>query len=97
MRPLDLIDVDTLHTAEELAVRAAVARAVDELIRPYIAGWYARGALPVRELTRQFAAIGLFGRYLLGPDGAGAVGYGLSCLELESGDSGVRSLVSVHG
>jgi glutaryl-CoA dehydrogenase len=97
--PLDLIDVDSLHSDEELQIRAVVRRLVDDRVRPYVAGWYERGDLPVRELAKEFAALGLLGMHLTGYGcaGASAVGYGLACLELEAADSGVRSLVSVQG
>src|SRR5690348_3444563 len=99
VRPLDLLDVDDLHSEEELAVRAVVRRLMDEHVRPNVAGWYEDGHVPVRELTREFAKIGLLGMHLTGYGCAGssAVAYGLACLELEAGDSGVRSLVSVQG
>ena len=97
--PLALLDVDSLHSAEELQVRALVRRVVDDRIRPYVAGWYEHGALPARELARELAAIGLLGMRLdgYGCAGASAVAYGLACLELEAADSGVRSMVSVQG
>jgi glutaryl-CoA dehydrogenase len=97
--PLDLIDVDSLHSDEELQIRAVVRRLVDDRVRPYVAGWYERGELPVRDLAKEFAALGLLGMHLTGYGcaGASAVGYGLACLELEAADSGVRSLVSVQG
>lgn len=97
--PLDLLDIDPLHSEEELAMRSVVRRAVDEKVRPYVADWFERGHMPVRELAKEFAAIGLLGMHLQGYGcaGASAVAYGLACLELEAGDSGVRSLVSVQG
>jgi glutaryl-CoA dehydrogenase len=97
--PLDLIDVDSLHSDEELQIRAVVRRVVDDRVRPFVAGWYERGDLPVRDLAKEFAALGLLGMHLegYGCAGASAVGYGLACLELEAADSGVRSLVSVQG
>jgi glutaryl-CoA dehydrogenase len=97
--PLDLIDVDSLHSAEELQIRALVRRVVDDRVRPYVAGWYEHGALPARELARELAAVGLLGMRLQGYGcaGASAVAYGLACLELEAADSGIRSLVSVQG
>jgi glutaryl-CoA dehydrogenase len=97
--PLDLIDVDSLHSDEELQIRAVVRRLVDDKVRPYVAGWYERGDLPVRDLAKEFAALGLLGMHLSGYGcaGASAVSYGLACLELEAADSGVRSLVSVQG
>src|SRR5688572_32144758 len=95
----DLLDLDGLHTAEELEIRAVVRRLVDERVRPHIAGWYEAGRLPARELAKEFAAVGLLGMHLTGYGCAGtsAIGYGLACLELEAADSGVRSLVSVQG
>jgi glutaryl-CoA dehydrogenase len=97
--PLDLLELDSLHSAEELEIRAVVRRLVDERIRPYVADWYERGHLPARDLAKEFASVGLLGMHLTGYgcSGASAVAYGLACLELEAGDSGVRSLVSVQG
>ncbi|MER7001582.1 acyl-CoA dehydrogenase family protein [Dactylosporangium sp. NPDC000555] len=98
-RPLDLLDLDGLHSQEELAIRAVVRRVVDDHVRPNVAEWYERGEVPVRELAKEFAGVGLLGMHLhgYGCAGASAVAYGLACLELEAGDSGVRSLVSVQG
>jgi glutaryl-CoA dehydrogenase len=97
--PLDLLNLDELHSAEELGIRDAVRRVVDDRVRPYVAGWYEEGQAPVRELTKVFGGIGLLGMHLTGYGcvGASAVSYGLACLELEAADSGVRSLVSVQG
>src|SRR5919107_4071622 len=99
VRPLDLLDLDELHSEEELAVRAVVRRLMDEHVRPNVAGWYEEGQVPVRDLTREFAKVGLLGMHLTGYGcaGASAVAYGLACLEAEAGDSGLRSLVSVQG
>src|SRR5688572_30989615 len=57
------------------------------------------GHMPVRDLAKEFAAVGLLGMHLTGYGcaGASAIAYGLACLELEAADSGVRSLVSVQG
>jgi glutaryl-CoA dehydrogenase len=99
LTPLDLLAVDSLHSAEELDIRAVVRRLVDERVRPYVAEWYERGRVPVRDLAKEFAGLGLLGMHLhgYGCAGASAVAYGLACLELEAADSGVRSLVSVQG
>ena len=99
VRPLDLLDLDELHSEEELAVRAVVRRLMDEHVRPNVAGWYEEGQVPVRDLTREFAKVGLLGMHLTGYGcaGASAVAYGLACLEAEAADSGVRSLISVQG
>ena len=97
--PLDLIDVDSLHSEEELEIRRVVRKLVDDRVRPYVAEWYESGTLPARDLAKDFGALGLLGMHLTGYGcpGASAVAYGLACLELEAGDSGIRSLVSVQG
>ncbi|MGN9906002.1 acyl-CoA dehydrogenase family protein [Phytohabitans sp. LJ34] len=97
--PLDLIDVDSLHTDEERQIRAVVRKVVDSLVRPHVAEWYERGQVPARDLALEFGKLGLLGMHLTGYGcaGASAVAYGMACLELEAGDSGVRSLVSVQG
>jgi glutaryl-CoA dehydrogenase len=95
----DLLALDDLHSEEELQIRAVVRRLVDERVRPYVARWFEEGKVPVRDLAKEFAAVGLLGMHLTGYGcaGASAVAYGLACMELEAGDSGVRSLVSVQG
>jgi len=95
----DLLGLDSLHSEEELQIRAVVRRLVDERVRPHVAQWYEEGRVPVRELAKEFASVGLLGMHLSGYGcaGASAVAYGLACLELEAADSGIRSLVSVQG
>jgi glutaryl-CoA dehydrogenase len=97
--PLDLIGVDLLHTDEELQIRAVVRKLVADQVAPHITQWYEDGYVPARDLAKSFGAIGLLGMHLQGYGCAGstAVQYGLACMELEAGDSGVRSLVSVQG
>ena len=97
--PDQLFDIDSLLNDEEKAVRAAVRQLVDERVKPYVADWYQTGHLPARDLAKQFGEIGLLGMHLEGYGCAGmsATAYGLACLELEAGDSGIRSLVSVQG
>jgi glutaryl-CoA dehydrogenase len=97
--PLDLLDIDALHSEEELAVRAVVRQVMDEKVRPHVADWFERGEVPARLLAADFGKLGLLGMHLTGYGcaGASAVAYGLACLELEAADSGVRSLVSVQG
>jgi glutaryl-CoA dehydrogenase len=99
MTPLDLLDIDASLGEEERQIRAVVRQLVDDRIRPYVAGWYEDGRVPARELAREFGKLGLLGMHLTGYGcaGASAVAYGLACLELEAGDSGLRSLVSVQG
>ncbi|MCE7080793.1 acyl-CoA dehydrogenase family protein [Streptomyces sp. ST2-7A] len=98
--PADPLGIDDLLTPEESQVRATVRRWAADRVLPGIAGWYERGELPVvRELARELGALGALGMTLegYGCAGAGAVQYGLACLELEAADSGIRSLVSVQG
>src|SRR2546430_6100875 len=99
MSGLDLLDLDSLHSGEELEIRATVRQLLDREVRPYVAQWYEDGHAPVRELAGMFGKLGLLGMHLTGYGcaGASAVSYGLACLELEAADSGVRSLVSVQG
>ncbi|MGH3347035.1 MAG: acyl-CoA dehydrogenase family protein [Nocardioides sp.] len=99
LAPLALLDLDSLIGDEERAIRETVRTLVDERLRPEIAGWYERGDAPVRDLTREFGRLGLLGMHLTGYGCAGtsATAYGLACLELEAGDSGLRSVVSVQG
>ena len=99
MSPFDLLDVDSSLSAEERQIRGVVRQLVDDRVRPNVAGWYEEGRVPARELAREFGKLGLLGMHLTGYGcaGASAVAYGLACLELEAGDSGVRSLGSVQG
>lgn len=98
--PLDPAGVDDLLSADERAVRASVRALVDTHVQPYVADWFEAGEIPdVRGLAKQLGSVGLLGMHLSGYGCAGmsATEYGLACLELEAGDSGVRSLVSVQG
>jgi glutaryl-CoA dehydrogenase len=96
--PLDLLDVDHLLTEEERAIRDAVREFVVGEILPGIGDWFERAEFP-REVAKGLADLGLLGMHLEGYGclGANAVSYGLACLELEAGDSGFRSFVSVQG
>jgi len=97
--PLELLDLDGRLGPEDRDVRAVVRKVVDDRVRPHVARWYEDGRVPVRDLALEFGKLGLLGMHLRGYGcaGASAVAYGLACLELEAGDSGVRSLVSVQG
>ncbi len=100
LNPRDLVDIDTLLTEDERAIRATVRQLCDDLVEPHIMQWYEAGDLPAaRELAREFGKVGLLGMHLEGYGCAGmsAVDYGLACIELEASDSGIRSLVSVQG
>jgi glutaryl-CoA dehydrogenase len=96
---LDLVDVDSLLTEEELAIRATARRFADERLRPHLPEWFESATIPARELAKELGALGLLGMHLTGYGcaGLGPVAYGLACLEIEAADSGMRSLVSVQG
>jgi glutaryl-CoA dehydrogenase len=96
--PLDFLAIDALLDEEERAIRDTVRAFVREHVLPDVGDWFEQGILP-RELMAELGKLGLFGMHLdgYGLPGASAVAYGLTCLELEAGDSGVRSAVSVQG
>jgi glutaryl-CoA dehydrogenase len=96
--PLDFLAIDALLDEEERAIRDTVRAFVREQVLPDVGDWFEQGILP-RELMAELGKLGLFGMHLdgYGLPGASAVAYGLTCLELEAGDSGVRSAVSVQG
>ena len=96
--PMELFGTDSLLTDRERQKRDQVRGFVDDRIRPDVASWFETGETPVRELARELGELGLLGMQLQGYGcaGAGAVEYGLACMELEAGDSGIRSLVSVQ-
>lgn len=95
---VDFIDLTRLLSGEERLVRETVRSYVRDRILPNVAEWFEEGILP-RELGRELGRLGLLGMHLegYGCPGASAVAYGLACLELEAGDSGVRSFASVQG
>jgi len=97
--PLDLFAVDRLIGEEDRALRDAVRTFVESRVKPEVAGWYEAGSVPVRDLAEELGALGVLGMHLQGYGCAGtsATAYGLACTELEAGDSGLRSLVSVQG
>ena len=94
----DLMALEAALSAEEIDVRDRVAEFVDRRIRPHIARWYEDAVLPT-ELFGEMAQLGLFGMHLEGYGCAGrsATEYGLAMQELEAGDSGIRTVVSVQG
>jgi glutaryl-CoA dehydrogenase len=87
-----------LVSPDERLVRDTVRQFVRTTITPYAGEWFAKGDFP-RELIGQMGDLGLFGMHLTGYGCAGttATAYGLACTELEAGDSGIRSIVSVQG
>lgn len=96
----DPLGIDDLLDDEERAVRDTVRSWAADRVLPHVADWYERGELPgIRDLARELGSLGALGMTLTGYGcaGAGAVQYGLACMELEAADSGIRSLVSVQG
>src|SRR5919107_1105339 len=96
--PLDFLGIDSLLNDEERAIRDTVRSFVREKVLPGVGDWFEEGILP-RELIAELGRLGLFGMHLdgYGLPGTSAVSYGLTCLELEAGDSRVRSAVSLPG
>jgi len=98
LNPTDLFDIRSLLSEEERAVQDTVARFTDEKVIPIIGDCFDQGRFP-SELVPEIAAMGLLGSTLpeaYGCAGLNAVSYGLICQELERGDSGIRSFVSVQ-
>ncbi len=98
LHPYDLFDVRSLLNEEERAVQESVARFTNERVLPIIGDAFDQARFP-SELVPEIASLGLLGATLPGEYGGGdlgAVSYGLICQELERGDSGLRSFVSVQ-
>ncbi len=97
-QPHDFLALDSLLDDEERLLRDTVRTFVADRVLPDIADWFEAGVFPV-EMAKEMGALGLLGMHLdgYGCAGTSAVSYGLACLELEAGDSGFRSFVSVQG
>ena len=95
---VDLINIDSLLSPEELSLRTTVRDFVDTAIKPNIAGWYEKAVFPL-DIVPELGKLGLLGMHLdgYGCAGGSAVMYGLAGMELEAGDSGLRTFVSVQG
>ena len=96
--PNDLYSIDELFSDDERLVRDTVRAMVRERVLPVIGDHFEAASFP-RELIPELAGLGLLGMHLKGYGcaGATAVAYGVACEELEAGDSGIRSFVSVQG
>ena len=97
--PHDFLATDGLLSEDEILLRDTVRQFVDKEIKPHVAEWWDRGTIPHEDLARAFGDLGMLGMHLEGYGCAGtsATAYGLACMELEAGDSGIRSFVSVQG
>jgi glutaryl-CoA dehydrogenase len=98
IRPSDFLSVDRLFSDEERDIRDTVRAFVRDRVIPNVGTWFEEATIP-RELARELGQLGVLGMHLegYGCAGASATAYGLACMELEAGDSGVRSMVSVQG
>jgi glutaryl-CoA dehydrogenase len=98
IRPHDYLSIDHFLSEEERDIRDMVRGFVADQVLPHIGDWFEEGRIPT-ELARGLGKLGLLGMHLhgYGCAGASATAYGLACMELEAGDSGLRSLVSVQG
>ena len=96
--PHDFVGIDHLLSDDEKAIRDTVREVVRERILPEVGDWFDQGILP-REVFTELGQLGLMGAHLegYGCSGVSSVAYGLICQELEYGDSGLRSAVSVQG
>ena len=94
----DVLALDSLMGSEELELREKVRDFTDQRIRPNIARWYEDAVFP-RELPAELGELGVLGMHLegYGCPGRTAVEYGVAAMELEAGDSGIRTFVSVQG
>ncbi|MGV9325554.1 acyl-CoA dehydrogenase family protein [Streptosporangium sandarakinum] len=95
----DLLRIDDTFSEEQRLIRDTVRRFVAERVLPHVGDWFEEGVFPARGLGPALGSLGLLGMHLDGYGCAGmdAVSYGIACRELEAGDSGLRSFVSVQG
>lgn len=98
IRPSDYLNVDHLLSDEERLIRDTVRSFVADNVTPYVGEWFEQATIPL-ALAPELGKLGVLGMHLegYGCAGASATAYGLACMELEAGDSGLRSLVSVQG
>lgn len=94
----DFLSIDSVLSDEERDIRDTVRAFVRDRVVPEVGDWFDEGRVP-RELLGELGKLGVLGMHLEGYGCAGtsAAAYGLACLELEAGDSGIRSMVSVQG
>src|SRR3954469_1561805 len=96
--PLDPLALDAQLDDEERLIRDTVRQYVRERFLPHVAAHFEAGTFP-EHVAEDLGRLGLLGMHLhgYGCAGASATAYGLTCLELEAGDSGLRSFCSVQG
>jgi glutaryl-CoA dehydrogenase len=98
LNPRDFLAIDRQLSDEERDIRDTVRAFVADKVAPNVGDWFEAGTIPI-EIARELGQLGVLGMHLdgYGCAGASATAYGLTCMELEAGDSGIRSLVSVQG
>ncbi|KRE74358.1 acyl-CoA dehydrogenase family protein [Arthrobacter sp. Soil762] len=96
--PSDVLALSALLSADERALQQRIRDFTDQRIKPNIARWYDDAVFPL-ELAPELGELGVLGMHLegYGCPGRSAVEYGLAAMELEAGDSGIRTFVSVQG
>src|SRR2546425_5826297 len=96
--PVDFLDLEALLSDEERMIRETVRDFVKQRVLPVVDDWFERGHFD-KAVIRELGSLGLLGMHLHGYGSAGtnAVSYGITCMEMEAGDSGFRSAVSVQG
>jgi glutaryl-CoA dehydrogenase len=95
----DLLRIDDRLNPDQRLIRDTVRSFVADRVLPDVGDWFERAVFPARELSPALGELGLLGMHLSGYGCAGtdATSYGVACRELEAGDSGLRSFVSVQG
>src|ERR1700759_1558859 len=98
-RAEDFLAIDRNLSDEERDIRDTVRAYVRDKVVPNVGDWFEEGRVPARGLAKELGSLNVLGMHLegYGCAGASATAYGLACMELEAGDSGIRSLVSVQG
>jgi glutaryl-CoA dehydrogenase len=96
--PRDPLALDAQLDDEERLIRDTVRQYVREKFLPHVAEHFEAGTFP-EHIAADLGQLGLLGMHLhgYGCAGASATAYGLTCMELEAGDSGLRSFCSVQG
>src|SRR5580704_10430188 len=99
LSPKDFLGIDHLLSGEERDIRDTVRAFVRDRVLPFVGDWFEEARFPTSELAPELNKLNVLGMHLegYGCAGASATAYGLACLELEAGDSGLRSFVSVQG
>src|ERR1700746_3138005 len=98
IRPSDYLALDALLSDEERDIRDTVRAFVRDKVVPNVGDWFEQAAVPVEELAPELGKLGVLGMHLQGYGcaGASATAYGLACMELAAGGSGLPCPVSAQ-